>query len=270
MIITSVIGAGVLGMLAGSFLNAWICRMEARESILKVRSRCPKCGKKLNFLELLPVISYLAQKGRCRACRWRIPIQYLLVELVSGFLFGFIAWRYGFGEAGFGAEGCLLFLGSCLPWAAFRDMLFVSPLIVLFIFDLKHGLIPDRVVLPAAVLAVILNFFAGQPILYLLLAMGAGGGFFLIQYAVSRGKWIGAGDIRLGVMMGAMLGWPLIAIGIFVSYILGSVVSLGLVATRKAVWKGAIPLGTFLSVGTAITLWWGKDILSWYFNLSRF
>lgn len=239
--------AALTGLFIGSFLNGWIYRLEVDKSILRGRSKCPNCGKILSPFELIPIFSFLIQRGRCRGCKQKIPVQYLVVEVATALLFGFIFWKYD-------GETIL----------AIRDCVFASALLVLFIFDFKHGLVPEAVVLPATAVAFFWNFLMGKEWQNLLLATAFGAGFFLVQFALSRGRWIGGGDIRIGGMMGAMVGFPLILPAIFISYILGSIVSLALLITKKASFKTAIPLGTFLTTATAMTLWWGEKLVSRY------
>lgn len=221
--------------------------METEQSILFGRSKCPKCQKVLGFLELVPVVSYLLQRGICRGCRSRIPLQYLFVELSVGVLFALVA-----------------VMREPLSPIFFRDLVFLSALSTIFVFDFKHSLIPDKVVIPALVIALLWNLNFGM--WNLVLAVSFGAGFFLIQYLVSKGRWIGEGDIRVGAMMGAMLGWPLIGIALLISYIIGGAFGVVLIVLRKARMKTQIPFGTFLTVGTAITLFWGSNILGWYLS----
>lgn len=239
--------AAIIGLFIGSFLNAWIYRLEVGESILRGRSKCPNCGRTLSWFELIPIFSFILQRRRCRGCKKRIAVQYLVAEIATALLFGFIFWKYG---------------GATI--LAIRDCVFVSAFLVLFIFDLKHGLVPEVVVIPATVIAFFWNFLMEKEWQNLLLATVIGAGFFFLQFALSRGRWIGGGDIRIGGMLGAMVGFPLILPAIFISYILGSILSLALILAKKASFKTAIPLGTFLTVGGAITLWWGEEIISWY------
>ena len=94
-----------------------------------------------------------------------------------------------------------------------------------------------------------------------------GGSFFLIQFLISRGKWIGGGDIRLGLLMGLALGWPMVLVAILLAYLIGSLVGIGLILYKKKQWSSQIPLGIFLSTATVIALFWGQGILNWYLNL---
>lgn len=259
--LTAVIG----GLIVGSFINAWVYRMEKGESVVWGRSKCPHCGRILGALELVPIISYLALRGRCRGCGKGISWHYPVIEAALAAIFFILAWKHAHGVL---ADVCVQTLSSVGPERMLRDYVFILFLATLFIFDLKHKLVPDAVVLPAALVALVWNIILGTSVLNLLLAGAIGAGFFFLQYLVSGGRWIGEGDIRIGAMMGVMLGWPNIIPAIFISYLLGAGVSILLLGAKKASMKTAVPFGTFLAIGTFITLFWGNEILIWYFNLS--
>lgn len=143
----------------------------------------------------------------------------------------------------------------------------VSVFLFLFVYDLKYMLLPDEVTLPAIVVLGLLSFFIGTSWLFLVSGVVVGAGFFLLQYGLSRGRWIGGGDIRMGALMGALLGWPLVAVALLVSYVFGAVVSVGWLLSRRKRLGQAVPFGTFLAIGTLITLWWGQNMLDWYLQL---
>ncbi|PIT90318.1 MAG: prepilin peptidase, partial [Candidatus Komeilibacteria bacterium CG10_big_fil_rev_8_21_14_0_10_41_13] len=143
-------------------------------------------------------------------------------------------------------------------------IVFACFLIIIFIYDLKYYLILDKVSLPAFTIALILNVLLGYNVGNLLLASVIIGGFFGLQFIISQGKWIGGGDIRLGLVMGAMLGWPLALVALFLAYILGAVFGLILIISRRKDWQSQLPFGTFLTAATLIALLWGHEILSWY------
>lgn len=252
----------IFGLIAGSFLNAWIYRMEKGESVLRGRSKCPNCGRVLSAAELIPLVSYLVQRGRCRGCKKAISAHYPAIELVLAMLFILIAWKH----LGTGATSCVPVFGSCFEPGLIRDAIFFVFLAAIFIFDFKHSLVPDQAVLPGIAVAFLWNLAGGIGFFNLLTATATGAGFFFLQYAISRGRWIGGGDIRIGAMMGAMLGWPNIIPAIFLSYLLGAGVSLGLLGLRRVAWKSAIPFGTFLSIGTSVMLLWGNRIVGWYLS----
>ena len=167
-----------------------------------------------------------------------------------------------------------------------RNWIFTGILIVIFIYDLKYQLILDKVTIPAMAIALILNmgiylinpellnyqiiklstFPLISQFLNFLISAVIAGGFFLLQFILSKGKWIGGGDIRLGFLMGLMLGWPNILVALFLAYVIGAFISLGLVLFKKKQMKSAVAFGTFLTVGAFIALLRGEELIGWYFG----
>lgn len=143
----------------------------------------------------------------------------------------------------------------------------VAFLLIIFVYDLKFYLVADVVVLPAAALAFIFNLFSGFNFFTLMLACAVGAGFFLLQFVVSKGRWIGSGDIRIGLLMGALLGWPHVLLALVLAYTIGSIVSIFLILGKKKQWTDRVPFGTFLSVATFISLLYGQEIIRWYLQL---
>lgn len=249
--------AALLGLAVGSYLNVVIWRLRTGEQGFRSRSKCPDCHKVLKPSELVPLVSFLALKGRCSGCGAAISWQYPLVEVSTMLLF-LLAWHVHGGAGGV--------LGP--EWLGFlRDILFVAALTVVFVIDARDMLVHDSVVLPAAAAAFLLNILLGHAWTGLLLAAAVGAGFFLFQYAVSRGRWIGGGDIRIGLMMGAMLGFPGVLAALLLSYVLGAVAAVFLILFGKKGWKSQLAFGTFLSVGTAVILFFGEAVWNWYGNL---
>ncbi len=257
--------AVILGLIFGSFLNAWIYRMEKGESVILSRSKCPHCGKVLGPFELIPIFSYIIQLGRCRGCGQKISWHYPAIELALAVIFLIIAWKQ---SREIPVDVCGQIFAEIGAERALRDYIFAIFLAALFIFDLKHKLVPDQVVLPAAMLAFVWNSILGINLLNLLLAASLGAGFFFLQYIFSKGRWVGEGDIRIGAMMGAMLGWPGALGAIFLAYIFGSVISIFLLSSGRVSRKSFLPFGPFLTVGTFVFLLWGDEILAWYFRLT--
>ncbi len=249
--------SALLGLVIGSFLNVVICRLRSGESGWRSRSRCPECRTTLRPSELVPVVSFLMLRGRCRSCRKTISWQYPAVELSTAVLFVSAYLSHG----GAGITG----LGAWLP--ILRDWLFIAGLTVVFVIDLLDMVVFDSVTIPMAAIAFFLNWAAGSRPLGLVLAAAVGGGFFLAQYLVSRGRWIGGGDIRIGAMMGFMLGFPGILLALFFSYVSGAIVAVSLLSAGKAKWTSQMAFGTFLSLGTVFTLFFGRFVLSWYAGL---
>jgi len=246
-----------LGLAIGSFLNVVIGRLRSGETGWRRRSRCPDCHAVLRPSELVPVVSFLALRGRCRSCGKSISWQYPMVELSTMLLFLTAFWLRG-GDAA--ALGGGLFM-------VIRDWIFIAGLTIVFVVDLRDMVVFDSVTLPLIVIAFLLNLAAGADPVNLFLAALAGAGFFLFQYVISRGRWIGGGDIRIGGMMGMMLGFPGVLLALFASYVIGALAALGLLAAGKARWSGQMAFGTFLSVGTLLALFFGQPIMAWYASL---
>ena len=153
-------------------------------------------------------------------------------------------------------------------WSALRPLILVGFLSAIAIFDLLYGLIPTEVAWAGVFAGVGLNFFTRQiTIQSILIGAVVGGGFFAIQYALSRGRWIGGGDIRLGIMMGAWLGWPGIITGLGISYVLGAFVAILLLVLKKKKWAGEIPFGPYLAVGTVVAMIVGEKLVRWYLRI---
>ncbi len=259
----------IFGILIGSFLNALIWRLHTEESIMHGRSYCPYCKHTLSWRELVPLASFIIQKGKCKHCGKKISRQYPLVELATGVLF-IIAYCVLAREANGGVPAPIfppetfIFTDYLL---LLRNFFFIAVLIVIFIYDLKWYLILDKVTLPAIVTAFVWNALFGISWYTMFVGAAIAGGFFFLQFAVSHGRWIGGGDIRLGALMGVMLGWQQTLVALMISYIVGSVVGVGLLATKKKTAKSHIPFGTFLSIGTVVVLLYGEKIITWYIHL---
>jgi prepilin signal peptidase PulO-like enzyme (type II secretory pathway) len=260
----------IFGLIIGSFLNCLVWRLHKHESLLGW-SYCPKCEQQIAWYDNIPVLSFILLGGKCRQCGKPISWQYPVVELMTGLLFVlafYINFKFSLLEAGqvilnFYSISNFKFQISNL----IKDWFLISVMIVIFIYDLRWYLILDIVTLPACLVMLILNLILGFNLWNLLISGIIGGSFFLIQFLVSRGKWIGGGDIRLGLLMGLALGWPGVVVAIIISYFIGSIVGIGLILAGKKEWGSEVPLGVFLAVGTVITLFWQPEILNWYWNL---
>jgi prepilin signal peptidase PulO-like enzyme (type II secretory pathway) len=246
----------LLGLAIGSFLNVVIGRLRSGETGWRSRSHCPNCHAVLKPSELIPLLSFVILRGRCSACKKPISWQYPIVEFSTAALFLVAYWHDG-GLAGLNG-GVLTLL---------RDWVFIAGLMIIFVVDLLDMVVFDSVTIPMIIIAFVFNLALGASPLNLIEAAAIGGGFFLIQYVVSRGSWIGGGDIRIGAMMGMMLGFPGVLLGLFLSYIAGAITALGLLAAGKAKWSGQIAFGTFLSAGTIFVLFFGQGLLAWYASI---
>lgn len=253
-----IVVAALLGLVFGSALTALLSRQASGQSWLRGRSQCPRCRHALAPRDLIPVVSYVLLRGRCRYCSGPIGASYPLIEITTGLLFALVvATRLAQAHE-----------PSQLDWHRFflvaRDLTAVVILFQIFLFDLWYGYILDQITLPAIVLFFVWNILLDVRPTSLILGMAVGGGFFLLQYLLSSGRWVGGGDIRLGVLMGALLGWPLISLGLFFSYVVGGAVGVFLLASKKKSWGSHIPFGTFLSAATLVVLLWGYNMVRWY------
>lgn len=247
----------LFGLVVGSFLNSIIYRLETGESFLFKRSFCPHCKHKLGWQDLIPLLSFLILRGKCRYCSQKISLQYPLVELGTGILFTLIFY-YFFTRPGDVVNIFWLLVITCF-------------LIIIFVYDLKYYIIPDKIIYPAIIIALIFNFqflisnqfsIFNSSILSAILASA----FFLAIVLVSRGKWMGVGDIKLAFFIGLFLGWPNILVAIFLAFFIGAIIGVGLIATGKKTLKSEVPFGPFLVVGTFMTMFWGQNIINWYLN----
>lgn len=237
----------ILGLFVGSFLNAVIYRLHSGESIVKARSHCPKCGHVLSWYELIPMVSFVLQGGKCRACKRRISLQYPAVELATAILF-------------------VLALYHNLP--LLYTLAISSFLLIIFVYDFKHYIIPDKIIYPAILLSVIgLWQYTIYDILYTIYATVGASALFAIIFFLSKGRAMGFGDVKLAFFMGLFLGWPSVLVALFAAFILGGIIGLGLVAVRLKTMKSQVPFGPFLVVGTFIAMFFGKDIVRWYLDL---
>lgn len=232
----------LFGFAIGSFLNSVIHRLETGESLISKRSYCPQCKKTLSWLELIPLVSFILQKGRCKHCKKSISLQYPLVELATGVLF-LLIFNYQFSVFS-------LFVVSCL--------------IVIFVYDLKYYIIPNEVIYLGIIVAFLYRLFNGFD--YFLAAIIAGA-FFLAIVLISRGKWMGGGDIKLALFMGLVLGWPNILIALFLAFLVGAFASIILMILKKKTLKSQIPFGPFLAGATIVTMFLGDVLINWYLNL---
>lgn len=244
----------LFGLIVGSFLNCVIYRLQAGGSFLRGRSYCPGCGHKLGWQDLIPLFSFLALRGRCRYCRKSISLQYPLVELAIGGLFVLIYSLIG-------------------DWGLIAyQMVMICFLVIIFTYDLKHYIIPDKVIYPAIGAAFLFNILNSyvigrQSFLEPLLAALSASAFFLAIVLVSRGRWMGVGDIKLAFLMGLILGWPQIFTALFLAFLTGAIIGVGLIILGRKTLKSEVPFGPFLVSGTLVTLFWGQKLVNWYLNL---
>ena len=240
---------GVLGLFVGSFLNVCIYRLPLRRTVLWGRSHCPHCDRQIRAWENVPLVSWALLGGRCAGCRAGISAQYPAVELATGLLFAGGAWLYG----------------PSLLLAA--RLLFAAAMVVLFMIDLQHRILPNVITLPgiAAGLAFSLVLPPGlrDAVLGAVVCSLALFGMGELVGRVLGKEALGFGDVKMTAMMGAFLGWQLTLVALFLASFLGSAIGIALVAiTRDRDYQ--IPLGSFLALGAIAAAAVGEPLLQWY------
>jgi leader peptidase (prepilin peptidase) / N-methyltransferase len=261
----------LLGLFTGSFLNVCIDRLPRRDSIVFPPSHCDSCNHKLSVIDLVPVFSYIFLRGRCRYCHARIPVRIPLVEAITGALYGFFFWRFGF----------------TLELAV--SIIYGSMFVTIFVIDLENQLVLDRIIFPGMIIAFALSFFrpeiagldslgsgmviraidpvAGEAVSQAVISLMGG----LLGLVVMSLPYIiypngmGMGDIKLAALVGLMVGYPLIILALLISWILGGVVAAILLALKIKGRKDRIPAAVFMVSAALVVLLWGQDIWMWYF-----
>lgn len=242
----------LVGLMVGSFLNVVILRLAWGKSPVRGRSHCPQCKHVLEWNDLIPVISFILQRGRCRYCQKSISWQYPLVELATAM--AFVALGSSCGVELFAVPFVSTSVILCHPGELLWQLVLACFLILIFVYDARFMQIPDHFTIPAFIVAFLGRLLLGEDLKHLALGILIGAGFFGAQYLLSRGAWIGSGDIRLGAVMGAGLSFPGVLAALFFGYVSGAVVGVVLLATGRATRKTKIPFGTFLSAATFIAL----------------
>ncbi|OGZ31847.1 MAG: hypothetical protein A2V69_03755 [Candidatus Portnoybacteria bacterium RBG_13_40_8] len=251
----------ILGTLVGSFLNVVVIRLKKNESILKTRSHCPYCKKKLKWFELIPIISFFIQKGRCRKCKKKISWQYPLVEFFTGLIFILSVFYY------------LNYFSLYNLINFFYLLVFSCFLLVIFVYDLKYSLVSDKVVYPAVIITILYDIYlavATGRFSILTSSFAASlvlGGFFLFLVLISKEKWMGMGDVKIGFLLGLFFGPLQLFAAVFLAFLFGALISLVLIIFKKKTLKSEIPFGPFLTGASFIIIFWGSYLIDWYFNI---
>lgn len=247
--------AALMGLLIGSFLNVCVHRLPLGLSLVFPPSHCPACQRRLSWHENIPVLSWVALRGKCRTCRAPISIVYPLVEVSTAAIFTLGYWWYG--------PTLLL---------AIR-LLFACAMIVLFMIDLEHRILPNRITIPGIVAGFVFSLFSEPGWVSSLLGIAVGGGSLLAvseaYYRVRREEGLGMGDVKMLAMIGAFLGWQLALLTLVLSSILGSVVGIAILILRKESLKYALPFGTFLAVAALLASLVGDALIAWYLGFYR-
>jgi leader peptidase (prepilin peptidase) / N-methyltransferase len=237
---------GLLGAAVGSFLNVLIHRLPRGESIVSPRSRCPSCEKPISAWQNVPIVSWLLLRGRCRHCGQRISSRYPLVELLTVVVFVAVAL----------VRGVDFDLVQQLPFAAL--------LVAVAAIDLEHRVVPNRLVVPAAVYGVIAGAAFLTDDLPELLVAGAGAFLAMLAIALAHPRGMGMGDVKLAGVIGLYLGVAVIP-ALLVGFLAGTAVGLAIMARQGvAARKQAVPFGPFLALGAIVGLLAGPELVDLY------
>lgn len=261
--------AFIFGLPVGSFLNVCIYRLPRSKSIINPPSHCPKCNKKIEWYDNIPLISYLLLKGKCRNCKATISPRYFLVELLTGLMFFFLMFKFG------------------LSLNFFIFAVFTCILMVITFIDLEHFLIPDVLVLPGIAVGLAVStknilladlsplfFDVSYPLSAFINSLtGAILGFLsllvvaLIGRALFKKEAMGGGDLKLLAMLGAFLGWKNVFFTIFISSLVGSVIGITLILLKKKGRKEYIPYGPYLALAGIISIFLGDFLMAKFLYL---
>jgi len=241
----------IFGLCFGSFFNVVVTRLYAMES-LDGRSRCPQCRRTLAWFDLIPVFSWMFLNGQCRYCKKPISIQYPLIELLTAFIFSILIYRHGI------AYGCVGMFSGVALMKIIMQFIIASTLIIVIASDARYQLIYDIVLLPTGIVVLILLLLTGAKLTDMLFAVLMALVFFGLQYAGSKGKYLGFGDVKLGVFLGIAFGWKVFLFLLGLAYILGSVVGIYLLLSKRKKMTSTLPLGVFLGIAGLYLLLYGS------------
>lgn len=252
----------IIGAAVGSFTSVVIYRLHTdKPGIIKGKSMCPSCETKLTPFDLIPIISYLTLRGKCRHCNKEISYMYPLLEIISGALFALLFIKHPFLNESFSFSGNNLGLYLLYSFYSFV-------LIFTFFFDLHYMKVADEILLPSILIGLIASTaFPLTPHIWdSLMGASIALAFFGAQILLSRGKWLGAGDLRVGAFMGIILGWKYMIIALFLAYIIGSIAAIAIALKKKKLVGVKIPFAPLLVTATFITMFWGDKMLDFYFK----
>jgi leader peptidase (prepilin peptidase)/N-methyltransferase len=245
-----IVVAAALGAIVGSFLNVCIYRLPLGKSVAWPGSACTSCARELSWFENIPVLAWVALRGRCRTCGTLISARYPIIEALTGAMFALAWWYYG--------PGVLLF----------SRLVFGCALIVLFAIDLEHHLLPNSITLPGIVVGFVFSLFTAPGWMASLIGILVGGGVLWAvaeaYYRIRHEDGLGMGDVKMLAMIGAFLGWKLTLVTLMMASLSGTVIGIGLIVTKRGGLKYALPFGTFLALGAAAAATVGPALLEWY------
>lgn len=254
----------ILGLIFGSFINVLVYRLNVAENFVSGRSKCPHCKELIRWYDNIPLLSFVVLKFQCRNCKKKISWQYPLVEFFTGIAFAAVGANY------FNAPDAITWITTLYYLGI------VSFLITIFVYDFLYLEIPGLVLWPAVTWAIAFNLFfdlnktnLGSDVLASSLFSGVLAGFvafafFFLLSVLSKEKWMGMGDAYLVILLGLILGWPAILLGLFLAFAIGASVGTALVILGRKKMKSPLPFAPFLVAGTILTLFFYDIIINWY------
>jgi leader peptidase (prepilin peptidase)/N-methyltransferase len=238
----------LLGLVLGSFLNVVIYRVPQHESIVRPGSHCPGCGASIRWYDNIPVVSWVALRGRCRTCGSEISLRYPLVEAITGIAFALAMWRFG------------------LSWPVLVAWAFIAAMVAVAFIDYDHMIIPNKIVLPGAVLGLIASVALHPQRWWVYVAGSLGAAAFMFILAMLWPGGMGPGDIKMALFMGAVLGAHVL-VALFAAFMLGSIAGVYMMTVQKRSRKAKIPFGPYLAIGAVLAIFLGETVLRSYQNL---
>ncbi|MBV7275749.1 prepilin peptidase [Clostridiaceae bacterium UIB06] len=238
----------ILGTVVGSFLNVCIYRIPNEQSIAYPPSHCTNCNNYIKWYDLIPIISYIFLKGRCRHCGEKISIKYPLIEFVTGFLYLMIYIKYGIGI-------------NLLKYITFISIMIVVGMIDLETTDIYFKTTVVGVI--AACVFLVIYIYMGLPIKGYVFGGLLGAGVLAIIALITKGG-MGWGDVEICLVCGLFLGIKYTALVLFLSFIIGSIIGILLILSGKKSRKDYVPFGPFIVIASVVTLFFGQSILNWY------
>lgn len=268
-----------LGLSIGSFLNVCSFRISQGQSIVRPGSHCQSCKTPIRTLDNIPILSYILLRGRCRHCKVKLSLQYPIVEAIMGILSVMIALAVGLDLQTLRLEPAAPRLLEATTWLSLCFFI-----VLIAVIDHRTGLVPDVVSIPGIVCGLLLTGllwraggapathrllpspFASSP-LSSVLGILIGGGLFFAIVLFSRGRMMGGGDVRIGALLGAYLGFRLALLSVLIASVAGTVLFLPALLRGRVSRKTEVRFGPLLSLGAVVSSFCGKSLISWYLKL---
>jgi prepilin signal peptidase PulO-like enzyme (type II secretory pathway) len=255
-----------IGTAVGSFLNVILYRTLKGEQWMTGRSYCDHCHRPIPWYLNVPLLSYVVLQGRSRCCDQPLSLSHPVIEVLAGSLF--MWWYWGFH---------LFFNLTQAPLQVLQPLFWLSVgvmLLVITVVDVRYLIIPDELTVTLTILTVVyritlvsLGAMQFNDLVNTTLAAFGAVGFFGLLWLITRGRGLGFGDVKLVFALTLLMGWPKMLVGFFASFVIGAVVGVLLILSRRHQWKQPLPFGPFLILGTGVALTLGEQIWTWYSGL---